>query len=113
MTSHLKQLKDRYFEKELRLYDIKSKGDLINNIVDGLNKHLPEDISEVNSFSFNFDTSLPLLNTDFFIYYRGLETSEEYTQRLIQEQIDKDKKVVLLNKLASELDYKLIKNENL
>lgn len=49
----------------------------------------------------------------FFIYYKGLETSEEYTQRLIQQQVDYDKKVALLNRLASELDYKLVKNDNL
>lgn len=107
--SNIKQLKDRYFDKELRLYNLDSKNDLISKLIDALTKFLPEDINKVTIFRFNIDTNLPLLNTDFYIQYKGLETTEEYQQRLIQEQIDKNKKLILLNKLSTELGYKLEK----
>ena len=109
--NNIKQLIERYFSKELRLYSIKSKGDLISKIVDVLSSTLPEDINEVIKFSFNFDNTLPLENTDFYVYYKGLETNEEYKERLVKEEKEKDKenKLNLLSDLAKELGYNLEK----
>ncbi len=104
-----KQLKDRHFDKELRLNDLNTKEDFITDIVDILTKFLPEDINKVIEFRLNFEEGLPILNCDFYIYYKSLETDNEYKERLVQEQIAKDKKLIKLHKLAAELDYKLEK----
>jgi hypothetical protein len=39
-----KHLVDRYFDKQLSIYNLKSKYDLINHLTEALNKFLPEDI---------------------------------------------------------------------
>lgn len=104
-----KQLKDRHFDKEIRLNNLNSKEDFITDIVDILTKFLPNDINKVIEFRLNFEDELPLLNCDFYIYYKSLETDNEYKERFAKEQIAKDKKLIKLHKLAAELDYKLEK----
>lgn len=105
-----KRLKKRHFSKELRIYSVKSKSDLISIINQVLTKELPEDINEVLQFGFNFDSSLPLLNSDFFVNYKGLENSEEYRERLMKEEASKNKRLKLLVELVEEFEYKLEKN---
>lgn len=109
-TNNTKQLVDRYFDMYLNIYNLKSKYDLISHLTEVLDKFLPDDIHEIRKFVYNFNGLVPPLNDkncDFYIEYKGLETKEEFNERLRQEQIDKDRKVVLLNKLAAELNYKL------
>ena len=106
----MKKLINRHYSKELRIYSVKSKSDLISIINQVLTKELPEDINEVLQFGFNFDSSLPLLNSDFFVNYKGLENSEEYRERLIKEEASKNEKLKLLIELAKEFEYKLEKN---
>jgi hypothetical protein len=110
--NNTKQLVDRYSDKQLNVYNLNSKYDLISHLTEALNKFLPEDIHVITKFVYNFDGLIQPLtnkNCNFYIEYKGLETADEFKQRLLQEQIDIDKKVALLNKLAAELDYKLEK----
>jgi hypothetical protein len=102
-----KQLKDRHFDKELRLKlnDLNNKENFITYIVYILTNFLPEDINKIEEFRLSFEDIL----CDFYIYYKGLETDSEYKERLAKEQAVKDKKLIKLHKLAAELDYKLEK----
>ena len=112
----------KYVSKELSIHNLNSKQDLINRIIQSLNTYLPEDISEVIEFGFDFDSSLMLNNSDFCIDYIGLESEQEYQKRMLLEEKDKEDKLLLekknkenklklISKLAEELNFDLIERK--
>lgn len=102
----------KYFSKELSIHNLNSKQDLINRIIQSLNTYLPEDISEVIVFGFDFDSSLMLNNSDFCIDYIGLESEQEYQKRMLLEKKDKENKLKRISKLAEELNFDLIERKD-
>ena len=102
-------LKNRYKHKELRLRSIKSKIDLVSKVINVINSTLPDDVEEVLEFQFSFDSTLLLSDSNFYIYYKSFETSEEIKEKEIKEDVERQKKLELLARLAKELNYKLDK----
>ena len=102
-------LKNRYKHKELRLRPIKTKIDLIGKVVSVINSTLSDDIQDVLEFQFSFDSTLLLSDSNFYIYYKSFETNEERKEKEIKEDVERQKKLKLLSRLAEELNYKLEK----
>lgn len=113
--SNIKQLKQRYFEKNLSIDISSNKQDLINKIVDYLTTLLPNDMLNIVQFDISINSTIPsvsisnILNSYIYTSYYTLETDDELNYRLVQDKVSNERKLEQLNKLAVELDYKLEK----